>query len=593
MATTILGLPELESAQNQKYLTVNSAVNRLDVLVNLTVFNRTVTAPPGSPSAGHRYIVASPATGAFAGQENNIAAFIGSNWIFFTPSEGWRAYDQGANEFIIFNGTSWVVNGLSSGALSDGSVTLLGVAATPDATNRLSVTSPGVLFNRETDDFTLTMNKQAAGDDLQLILQTNFSTRALIGLLATDDLAFRVSANGSTFYNALKFAAGSGIATFVDRVRAGNGTAASPALSFGSDTDNGLYRIRSDSIGFSVGGTLRVTFDTTALTLASSVVTLSAAQANITGNYLGLGGASADATNRLSVNTPAVLLNNAGAGIDMTFNKNAAGDDASLSFKTGFTTQALLGLLGDNNVTLKVGPSFLTAFYADPSSGQVRFPNTVRLDTSTDPGSPSNGDLWYNSTGNRLKARIDGVTSILGASELPYLKPSTGRYIRATTTPGTTTTTVTGVANRMSAYPFIPKYDFSCDRIGINVTTAVASALAKVAIYDSDTDGRPNQRLTETGDLDCSTTGAKEATVSFDFKEGKQYWIVVRFNSTQALSSYQPYTTPDLDATSIVTSQAKTLTRALTYATAAPASWSYVATEASTAGAPCVWFRLS
>jgi len=145
----------------------------------------------------------------------------------------------------------------------------------------------------------------------------------------------------------------------------------------------------------------------------------------------------------------------------------------------------------------------------------------------------------------------------------------------------------------MSAYPFIPKYDFSCDRIGINVTTAVASALAKVAIYDSDTDGRPNQRLTETGDLDCSTTGAKEATVSFDFKEGKQYWIVVRFNSTQALSSYQPYTTPDLDATSIVTSQAKTLTRALTYATAAPASWSYVATEASTAGAPCVWFRLS
>ena len=38
---------------------------------------------------------------------------------------------------------------------------------------------------------------------------------------------------------------------------------------------------------------------------------------------LGLGGATADATNRLSVNTPNVLLNNAGATIDVTVNKNA------------------------------------------------------------------------------------------------------------------------------------------------------------------------------------------------------------------------------------------------------------------------------
>ena len=42
----------------------------------------------------------------------------------------------------------------------------------------------------------------------------------------------------------------------------------------------------------------------------------------------------ADAWNRLSVNTPAVLFNNAGAGIEATVNK-AAGNDASFAFKTG------------------------------------------------------------------------------------------------------------------------------------------------------------------------------------------------------------------------------------------------------------------
>ncbi|UUV43189.1 hypothetical protein RCCWILLIS_17 [Rhodobacter phage RcCWillis] len=97
---------------------------------------------------------------------------------------------------------------------------------------------------------------------------------------------------------------------------------------------------------------------------------------SILGN-VGIGGATPDATNRLSVNTPAVLLNNAGAGIDMKFNKNAAANDAALTFQQGFTTQALMGLLGDNNFTLKVGPSLLTAMSVNRLTGAVSFPNTT------------------------------------------------------------------------------------------------------------------------------------------------------------------------------------------------------------------------
>ena len=41
-------------------------------------------------------------------------------------------------------------------------------------------------------------------------------------------------------------------------------------------------------------------------------------QANLTAQLLGLGGATADSFNRLSINAPAMLFNNAGAGIEAT-----------------------------------------------------------------------------------------------------------------------------------------------------------------------------------------------------------------------------------------------------------------------------------
>jgi len=300
MATPVLGLPELEAAQGQKYLTVNQTSRRLDILVNLTVFNRTVTSPPSSPSEGHRYIVGSPATGGFAGQENNVAAYIGAAWIFFTPSEGWRAYDQGADQFVIFNGTSWVLAGLSSGALSDGSVTLLGVGATPDTTNRLSVTSPGVLFNRETDNFYLTLNKQAAGDDVAFLMQTGFSTRALVGLLGNDDFGIKVTPDGSTFHDALVI-----------------------------DKDTGNVAI----------------------------------------------GTSSDANNKLLVSGEAMLFTNSG-DLRFTFNKGASGDDVALTFQSGFSARALIGLLGDDDFTFKVSPdgsSFYSSFVLDKDNGQISF----------------------------------------------------------------------------------------------------------------------------------------------------------------------------------------------------------------------------
>lgn len=72
--------------------------------------------------------------------------------------------------------------------------------ATADANNGLIVKGTAFLFDRETDDVRFTFNKAAAGDDVALTFQTNYSARALVGLLGDDDFTFKVSPDGSTYF---------------------------------------------------------------------------------------------------------------------------------------------------------------------------------------------------------------------------------------------------------------------------------------------------------------------------------------------------------------------------------------------------------
>ncbi len=71
--STHLLLPYLLAAQAQKHVTVNEALRLLDGLVQLAVLDRHLTTPPASPADGDRYIVASGATGAWAGWDLNVA----------------------------------------------------------------------------------------------------------------------------------------------------------------------------------------------------------------------------------------------------------------------------------------------------------------------------------------------------------------------------------------------------------------------------------------------------------------------------------------------------------------------------------------
>ena len=98
-------------------------------------------------------------------------------------------------------------------------------------------------------------------------------------------------------------------------------------------------------------------------------------------------GTDGDENNTLAVKGPGSLFDNSGAGHQITVNKASSGDNAGFVFKTNFLTKAILGLLGDNNFSLKVGSSGIVAVVADETTGRVSFPqNAPQVDEFNTPG---------------------------------------------------------------------------------------------------------------------------------------------------------------------------------------------------------------
>jgi hypothetical protein len=210
--TPHLGLPLIEAAQAQKHVTHNEALTLLDLLVQLAVESRALTAPPSSPVDGARYIVKATATGAFAGKENQIAQFSDGGWLFYPPRTGWCAYVADESALVAYDGGAWISAGGGSGSGSITSLqnlTLLGIGDTADSTNPFAAKLNNALWTAkatgEGGDGTLRykMSKESAAKTLSVLFQDNFSGRAEIGLTGDDDFHFKTSPDGTTWTDAL------------------------------------------------------------------------------------------------------------------------------------------------------------------------------------------------------------------------------------------------------------------------------------------------------------------------------------------------------------------------------------------------------
>lgn len=393
--TPNLVLPYLAANQSQKHVTVNEALRRLDALVQVTVQSMALATPPASPVEGQRWIIPAAPTGAWAGHAGQIAAWQDGAWAFYVPLDGWTAIDISTDTLLLYNAGTGIWTGLITGVFSDAAFTL-----------------------QDDIDPTKQARFQIAGFTAGTMRV--FTLPDVSGTLAV------LSGVAQTFQNTTTFSGATvsvGTATAASTIGIGTGATTSGVTKAVNIGTAGLLGSTTNvTIGSAVAGALgSLTINSPTVTFGSSVSAIAMAAANVSALYLGLGGATADATNRLSINAPSSLFNHAGAGHQVKVNKAAATDTGSFLFQTGFSGRAEFGLTGSDDFQIKVsgdGTTWFNALQLERTSGRVRAMVALQLNPNAgDPGTVADGDLWYNSSTGKFRGRQGGTSvDLIGGS---------------------------------------------------------------------------------------------------------------------------------------------------------------------------------
>jgi hypothetical protein len=232
------------------------------------------------------------------------------------------------------------------------------------------------------------------------------------------------------------------------------------------------------TIGSAVAGALgSLTINSPTVTFGNSVSAIAMTAANVSALYLGLGGATADATNRFSLNGPASLFNHAGAGHQVKLNKANATDTGSFLFQTGFSGRAEFGLTGSDDFQIKVsndGATWFNAMQLERTSGRVRAMVALRLNPNAgDPGTVADGDLWYNSTTGKFRGRQAGASiDLTGGATAAYGVLQTNYTLTSVTTAQKLFNWSTNGALSLAA----GTYRFACSLLITSMSTTSGSA---------------------------------------------------------------------------------------------------------------------
>lgn len=109
----------MPAGQAQKEFFINLALCVLDAL-HMRAVAASLPSPPTSPAEGSCFRATAPATAAWAGHEDDLAAVIGGEWHFVTPAEGMQIYVQTAGQIVVY--TSHWISPVTPPAPSGGAV---------------------------------------------------------------------------------------------------------------------------------------------------------------------------------------------------------------------------------------------------------------------------------------------------------------------------------------------------------------------------------------------------------------------------------------------------------------------------------------
>ncbi len=207
-----LDLPLLSPSQAQKHVTHNEALRILDVVTQLTVMSDATVTPPASPEDGTRYLVGAGGQDAWSGQDGQIASYEQGAWVYYTPQPGWRVFVLDTGFLQAFDGTAW--HAVGGGLLED--LTGLGLGmdtASAPFSAKVNAALWTALYAADSGsgDLIQTLNKETVGDDAGFVLQTDFATRAILGLFGSDNLRIAVSPDGTNFRDGLEIDSSSGV----------------------------------------------------------------------------------------------------------------------------------------------------------------------------------------------------------------------------------------------------------------------------------------------------------------------------------------------------------------------------------------------
>jgi hypothetical protein len=271
-------------------------------------------------------------------------------------------------------------------------------------------------------------------------------------------------------------------------------------------------------------------------------------------------------TSQIPTVTPSALTKTDDTNVTLTL----GGSPSTALLAATSLTLSWTGTLADSRITSaatwnskQAGSTNLTSLsalaYASTSFVKMTAAGTFALDTNTyltSVGTGTTNQLTYWSGTNTLGSLttatypsltelsyVKGVTSsiqtqlgtkLAGVHTLKVLPAGQSTTLSIN---GTTITTASGIANRITLLPYIPNVSFTSANLYINVSTLLLTANARILIY-SDVNGVPTTKLYESANLDCSTIGIKTATTAFSFVAGTTYWLAVHSSSTPIYSAY-------------------------------------------------------